>query len=82
MLGRYSETITLLNSYEGENEIILKNLATAYLGLGKYDEAIPLFKKALEDCHDDEVSYNLSVCWFMKEDYLAAKFTLQSALMS
>ena len=59
---------------------MLKNLANAYLQLGRINDAIPLYKKVIEDSGDEESSYNLSVCYYMSEDYTGAKFALRGAL--
>ena len=60
----------------------IKNLANAYFALSFYDEALNLYKKAVEDCNDDEVFYNLSACFFIQQKYEAAKMYIHSALAS
>jgi hypothetical protein len=43
-LGRYSETVKLMENCPLINEITLKNLGNANLGLGYFDQAISLYK--------------------------------------
>lgn len=79
-LGRFSETVKMLESMDEENDLILKNLANAYFQLGNLKEAITLYKRVIEDSGDEESYYNLSACYYLHKDYKAAKFAINSAL--
>lgn len=52
-LGRYSETVKMLENYRSSNIAVYKNLANAYLGLGRHTQAIELYSKILNECSDE-----------------------------
>lgn len=62
-LGRYSETIRLLDDYKSsENDKIHKNIADAFYNINVLDQAIYHYEKAIKYNHlFDEAYYNVAV---------------------
>lgn len=83
LLGRYSETITLIEEKAGktENERLHKNLGDAYHNIGVADKAIYHYEKAIRiNSKFDEAHYNLSVLLYLQKSYFNAKMNIEKAL--
>lgn len=59
--------------YDAKNTIAVNNIAAIMMEMGKYKEAIPMFKQVL-DCDKKYANayYGLSVCHYNLKDYTAA----------
>lgn len=83
MLGRYSESITLLEQclrYRRKH-YFYKNLADAYFHLNIPEKAVMNYERAVRlDPGFDEAFYNLAVTQFMQEEYASAGFNIGEAL--
>lgn len=83
MLGRYSESIVLLEKclrYR-EKDYFYKNLGDAYYSVSIYEKAIYNYEKTLKlNDHHDEAHYNLAVCLYSQENYHNAKLSILKAI--
>lgn len=84
---QYLEAIRLLENNIGAtatNSIMLYNLALAYEGIGEYEQAKDVLKRAI-DCEKDakrkaELLCELAYCHFKEEDYKEAEVLCDSVL--
>ena len=83
MLGRYSESITLLEKclrYRRKH-YFYKNLGDSYFFLGIHEKAVANYERAVRlDPGFDEAFYNLAVCQFFQEEFVSAGFNIAEAL--
>lgn len=77
--GKYLQAINeykeAIKGYE-EVESSYYNMGVTYIKLKEYDEAIKYLKKAISFSKQSEYFYNLSCCYYWKNDYGSAMFNL------
>lgn len=68
--GNCEKAIFHYQSYlkEKENPFVMNNYGACLVELGKLDEAINIFNKALSIKNDQEIKYNLIIAYFKKGD--------------
>lgn len=73
MLGRYSESISILEKciQKNERDIYYKNLGDAYFSIGIHEKAAINYEKAVKMNPDmDEALFNLAVCLYVQGHFM------------
>lgn len=83
MLGRYSESISILEKFvqQSERDIYHKNLGDAYFSIGIFEKAVLNYERAVRiNPQLDEALFNLSVCLYTQGNFHEAQLHIQRAV--